>query len=219
MRRDHYVTYRSEEDIANIAFRWRQVGNVTNDANFDIVDFVENVLSKRFTAKGALQIRLFDAVPGDHLASVTYNPLTLHVDSEVWEFAKRGNPEYRHMIAHEIGHILLHDHYARPFSNDRSKQIKFALDECSAEWQANTFAGHFLLPDHVMQSFDDYHCMAAHCAVPQILAEERTAMFIKANRKSKKFEGDICSECGNFTLVRNGTCLKCDTCGGTTGCS
>jgi len=71
MRRDHYVTYRSEEDIANIAFRWRQVGNVTNDANFDIVDFVENVLSKRFTAKGALQIRLFDAVPGDHLASVT----------------------------------------------------------------------------------------------------------------------------------------------------
>ena len=22
-----------------------------------------------------------------------------------------------------------------------------------------------------------------------------------------------CGDCGNFTLVRNGTCLKCDTCG------
>jgi ribonucleoside-diphosphate reductase alpha chain len=33
------------------------------------------------------------------------------------------------------------------------------------------------------------------------------------------YEGDACPECGNFTLVRNGTCLKCDTCGGTTGCS
>ena len=33
------------------------------------------------------------------------------------------------------------------------------------------------------------------------------------------YEGDNCPECGNFTLVRNGTCLKCDTCGGTTGCS
>lgn len=33
------------------------------------------------------------------------------------------------------------------------------------------------------------------------------------------YEGDPCEECGNFTLVRNGTCLKCDTCGGTTGCS
>ncbi|MEM6849612.1 MAG: vitamin B12-dependent ribonucleotide reductase, partial [Pseudomonadota bacterium] len=35
----------------------------------------------------------------------------------------------------------------------------------------------------------------------------------------KGFEGDPCGECGNFTLVRNGTCLKCDTCGATSGCS
>jgi ribonucleoside-diphosphate reductase alpha chain len=35
----------------------------------------------------------------------------------------------------------------------------------------------------------------------------------------KGYQGDACGECGNFTLVRNGTCLKCDTCGGTTGCS
>ncbi|MEE8516454.1 MAG: vitamin B12-dependent ribonucleotide reductase, partial [Alphaproteobacteria bacterium] len=35
----------------------------------------------------------------------------------------------------------------------------------------------------------------------------------------KGFEGDPCGECGNFTLVRNGTCLKCNTCGATSGCS
>ncbi len=33
------------------------------------------------------------------------------------------------------------------------------------------------------------------------------------------YEGDPCPACGHFTLVRNGTCLKCETCGGTTGCS
>ena len=33
------------------------------------------------------------------------------------------------------------------------------------------------------------------------------------------YEGDACTECGNFTLLRNGTCKKCDTCGATTGCS
>ena len=33
------------------------------------------------------------------------------------------------------------------------------------------------------------------------------------------YEGDPCSECGNLTLVRNGTCLKCVTCGSTSGCS
>ncbi|MDE2165661.1 MAG: vitamin B12-dependent ribonucleotide reductase [Alphaproteobacteria bacterium] len=37
--------------------------------------------------------------------------------------------------------------------------------------------------------------------------------------RMKGYEGDSCSECGNFTLVRNGTCLKCDTCGSTSGCS
>ena len=35
----------------------------------------------------------------------------------------------------------------------------------------------------------------------------------------KGYEGDACNECGNFTLVRNGTCLKCETCGATSGCS
>jgi len=33
------------------------------------------------------------------------------------------------------------------------------------------------------------------------------------------FEGDPCSECGQFTLVSNGSCLKCVSCGATTGCS
>jgi ribonucleoside-diphosphate reductase alpha chain len=37
--------------------------------------------------------------------------------------------------------------------------------------------------------------------------------------KLKGYAGDACSDCGNFTLVRNGTCLKCVTCGQTSGCS
>ena len=37
--------------------------------------------------------------------------------------------------------------------------------------------------------------------------------------RMKGYVGEACPECANFTLVRNGTCLKCDTCGSTTGCS
>lgn len=40
-----------------------------------------------------------------------------------------------------------------------------------------------------------------------------------AQARVKGYEGDPCPVCGYFTLVRNGTCLKCDTCGSTTGCS
>ena len=35
----------------------------------------------------------------------------------------------------------------------------------------------------------------------------------------KGYESDACPHCQSMTLVRNGTCLKCDTCGETTGCS
>ena len=35
----------------------------------------------------------------------------------------------------------------------------------------------------------------------------------RAEAKAKGYEGEMCGECGNFTLVRNGTCMKCDTCG------
>jgi len=37
--------------------------------------------------------------------------------------------------------------------------------------------------------------------------------------KSLGYAGDSCADCGNFTMVRNGTCLKCNTCGATSGCS
>jgi ribonucleoside-diphosphate reductase alpha chain len=40
-----------------------------------------------------------------------------------------------------------------------------------------------------------------------------------AQARVKGYEGDPCPACGSFTLIRNGTCMKCDTCGGTTGCS
>jgi ribonucleoside-diphosphate reductase alpha chain len=49
-------------------------------------------------------------------------------------------------------------------------------------------------------------------------APRRRAEKAEAARK-QGYEGDPCPSCGHFTLVRNGTCMKCETCGGTTGCS
>jgi ribonucleoside-diphosphate reductase alpha chain len=56
----------------------------------------------------------------------------------------------------------------------------------------------------------------AHAAVgfPHDIRAKRVA-----EARMKGYEGDACGSCGNFTLVRNGTCMKCDTCGSTSGCS
>jgi len=55
-------------------------------------------------------------------------------------------------------------------------------------------------------------------ALSPVPTEDLRLERIRAARM-KGYEGDSCDECGNFTLIRNGTCLKCDTCGATSGCS
>ncbi|MDO6730460.1 vitamin B12-dependent ribonucleotide reductase [Marinovum sp. 2_MG-2023] len=45
------------------------------------------------------------------------------------------------------------------------------------------------------------------------------SMDARAKAKMQGYEGEACGDCGNYTLVRNGTCMKCNTCGGTSGCS
>ena len=47
----------------------------------------------------------------------------------------------------------------------------------------------------------------------------RQSLAQEIEAKIKGYEGEACGECGNFTLVRNGTCMKCNTCGATSGCS
>ncbi|MEX5726732.1 ribonucleoside-diphosphate reductase alpha chain [Rhodovulum iodosum] len=51
------------------------------------------------------------------------------------------------------------------------------------------------------------------------LASGTVSMDPRAKAKMQGYEGDPCGECGNYTLVRNGTCMKCNTCGATSGCS
>jgi ribonucleoside-diphosphate reductase alpha chain len=60
--------------------------------------------------------------------------------------------------------------------------------------------------------------LAVSAAEEEDYADELRLERIRAAR-IKGYEGDSCEECGSFTLIRNGTCLKCDTCGATSGCS
>src|SRR6056297_2939730 len=53
----------------------------------------------------------------------------------------------------------------------------------------------------------------------QTTSTSTTAMTAVTRAKMQGYEGEACGDCGNYTLVRNGTCMKCNTCGGTSGCS
>jgi ribonucleoside-diphosphate reductase alpha chain len=68
---------------------------------------------------------------------------------------------------------------------------------------------------HPLPENGNGHKAAVKAALPAAATREDKVRLARL----KGYEGDPCGECGQLTLVRNGACLKCDTCGATTGCS
>jgi hypothetical protein len=156
-----------------------------------------------------LKFDFFDAAPNEKLAYVTFKPLTLHADREIWDLADKGEPYARFIIAHEIGHLLLHDHFEKGFSAGAERYVKSFPKEYSAEWQANTFASYFLLPTHLVEAFGDTEALTKSCGVLRQLAEDRVKAVYGARSRAELFSGDACCNCGNFTVQHDGRCLKC----------
>jgi ribonucleoside-diphosphate reductase alpha chain len=96
-------------------------------------------------------------------------------------------------------------HQATAFKRDYEERARELADDVAAEDGAAETSG-------AGAAFSD----AAH-------KEASEAKALAAERRQKAimqgYTGNMCSECQNFTMVRNGTCEKCDTCGSTSGCS
>lgn len=217
MARDHQVRIRSREVIAEIAMAWWSLADRTGNF-FNICEFVLGPLTQRLSgSKGKLIVELYEAGPGDDPAYVTFKPkTTLHVDKRIWKQASDGIAFARYVVAHEIGHIVLHDEFAVAFSDEEAAQLKYLQDEESGEWQANVFAGLFLVPDHVALKLMDSDVIAGLCVVTDELAKKRLVDAKNAKTVVQpSYTGDMCSNCGSFTLLCRGIVTKCDTCGAT----
>jgi len=61
---------------------------------------------------------------------------------------------------------------------------------------------------------------ARYATTPEAAPNHGHAMKTKVKQAIEKgYTGDVCPDCQSLTMVRNGTCLKCMTCGSTSGCS
>lgn len=230
---NHKVRFKSEETIALTAARcWTVFPPKKRPFAFDVIGFlnevlvaegIDTVIATRGRRKGKLAIKFFEReFAQDDPAYVTFAPdqrddyVTLHVDKKIWNLAENGESYACEILAHEIGHILLHDHHANAFSTDGNEQKLFAgtSKEDFAEWQAIIFAGHLMIPTHAAQKFDDTHILAAATNAPDRVVRERLAT-VRAMKKVLQpiYEGDMCAKCTHFTLVREGCSTRCDTCG------
>jgi ribonucleoside-diphosphate reductase alpha chain len=98
---------------------------------------------------------------------------------------------------------------------------KAAASGASASSAAGASTGASAVVARAASSATAAQAAGAQAAAGTTILTERVDVRVERIREArmKGYEGDPCGECGNFTLVRNGTCLKCDSCGGTSGCS
>ena len=127
--RDHRVRIKDREAIARIAMAWWVVASKLGHS-FNICTFITDILAERLRYKGKLQIKFYSSereLP--ERAYVTFNPLTLHIVETIWRDAGLGIPYARYILAHETGHIVLHDEFAVAFSDDKAAQLKYLQNE------------------------------------------------------------------------------------------
>ncbi len=115
----------------------------------DIVDIIEFRLVEIFP-RFRLLIRQDSEMAEEALAEPVRDRIT--VRSSVYAAACEGNPEARLVLAHELGHFLLHREKDVPMHKDNGgavQNIRGMKSSESVEDQADMFARHFLAPPHL----------------------------------------------------------------------
>lgn len=159
----------SRKNIRNIAREFRKIFGIENDLYIDIVCLLELALVN----PGIIEYEIVeDSEMGyDEALSIPADDLLL-IKESVYEGAAAGNPRDRFTIAHEIGHLILHKDYKNCFARTESNVKPYE----DPEWQANCFAGEFLVPYHLCKNMSTDE-IALRCGVSKKAAEVQKSTF------------------------------------------
>jgi IrrE N-terminal-like domain len=217
---DYKGPYRSEAFIAEAAMICWNLGTPPGTKRVDLnvilrelqAHGVESIFQTRgIKRKGRLKIEMPDDDPTESPASVEFTPrLLMRVQESVWSRFQEGRNDERVVIAHEIGHVMLHSDDPKQFSRDAGLQITFAEQEYSVEWQANRFADHLLIPTRIAESVFDVARLAFVCNVSERFAFERLSNVCKEKKMCGSVpNGRLCPDCGRFSIPDGDTQCEC----------
>lgn len=182
MATDYKVRFRSYDNVADLARQMRIRLGIDNYYTFNIVRQIRNLKGVDFGIHGQLGIELF--VDRSDKAYVTFDPLVLHVNHDIWEEAELGEPKARFILAHELGHILMHRHYRQEFAETSEFYLKAFPPEEKAETQANWFAAAFLAPDHLARNCASKSDLCLNFDYPRDFISEKRHLFQTPKHKS-----------------------------------
>lgn len=216
------TTYRSYSTIEKAAADCRELAALANSMSFSVVDFISGPLKQRFRGRLCIDV-LADDGPLDGPAEVAISRnksnITLRVKNYIWTAASVGDAEARRILAHEIGHIWLHQDERFRFSEVAKDEHNFIPNEELVEWQAHTFADNFLMPVSSISSFQNLSDLIDYCEmfhpVPDDVVQRQ---FLIASDKRRSYfkpmyDGRICPKCGGERVQSLLSYQKCDDCG------
>lgn len=181
-------------------------------------------------------VKNYERVPNSKmpLDEAEFNPHTriLRIREDIFCAANSGDPHALMTIAHEIGHIYLGHTRTRHRSvaGVEGREIeKIAPTIKRDEFQASRFAAAFRAPYHLanyqpgMTAHDLAQKFNLTVRAADIRLEQIEKMYRRENKISRplppmpaakqQYERIACSNCKNFTMLRSGPIIKCDTCG------
>lgn len=161
----------SELEIAERAHQFRATFGIADKTYVDIIEILE--------------FRIIDFVPDFRLivrrdielkntAETTIDPPRIFVRETIYDAACEGDRDCRRILAHELGHFLLHMKIDGPMHRNLcgyEKQLSAINSLSSIEDQADIFARNFLVPPYVAFSHrEDVKTLAELTGVPQNIA-------------------------------------------------
>ena len=161
---DKIAKPRSRKSIREITKIIRKACGLENSLEFPILFFLEHILVE------ILDNFEFEVVDDAELGceALAYPDRNkILVRQSIYDRAYNGNPRDLFTIAHEIGHLFLHQETSISFARGKSTKIK---PYENPEWQANTFAGELLAPPNLIRNLSIEEVMQK-CKVSRQTAE------------------------------------------------
>jgi Zn ribbon nucleic-acid-binding protein len=210
---DYKVSRQYQPDIASIAAIWRAADPAYIASNsFDVAELlVAHVLPTLAKQGRQFCLVIVEDDPGDPLGWVEFETGLVCFQTSTWKAATLGDPLGRLVVAHEIGHLLLHRHQSNAFSSGLSKKLNFVSPQESAEQQANWFAAALLIPDHLMFKLgylDDETIATLTLTTTALVAVRR-----RECKGAKLSANAVCPQCQTVAVVQLGTNTLCVSCG------
>lgn len=172
----------SRKTLVGVATRLRAILRIEKPF-FPILEVVEFVFPRTWP-DFCFTVREIGEMGRNHGLTL-FQPREIRLRVDVYEGVEQGKGRDRMTLAHEVGHLLLHED---PGLARVPKNVTEIPPYRSSEWQANAFAGSLLMPVEFLRTAKSLGEVMDECGVTEEAAVTHTRLLTRAGLLHNRFE-------------------------------